>query len=627
MLQEDYGNERIVHIDWQNSGSLNNPDAQARGSYYGVSSVPHSVFDGQNPIVGSYGSPQANYNVFLPIFLAHEAESSKVMVDAFVTFDPGSLQGYVEVTVEIAPGETVIPTNRFIRAAIFIRAWQSGPTTWHDMGIRLPLNVPLTISSGGQTQTASRTFSLDPADVNQAYVNNPWDWGQLRAIGFVQNDGSRKVLNANLAPLAYDLQVTNLDHQVQKVTGAENAEVNTEVEYLGAIDDTVTVTMDKSGLPAGWDAELVWNSTVYPSGFTIPAMTEGQIEAVMVRTIPGAGPGLGSVSVTTEPVSEPFRGTTYVYSTFKDTDAILFVDDDRGATTETIYEAAIAGAGYHSLTYDFLALSYPTADYLAPFDAVVWTTGEMQSGTIGNNAQAELISFMDGGGRLFVSSQGFLNQYGAGGDFASNYLRVASFNQDPQADSAYGVGGDPIGDGWVLELNPPFVDFADRMTPGTGAVTWLNSEEGPIGLRYDAGVFRTVFMCAAFDGVPAGPAMNEEMMHRILDWILAGSGLDVTTEPAAGPVRLALSQNAPNPFAGATQVRYSIPDAGPVKLSVFNVTGRKVTDLVNGMIPAGNHVVSWNGVDAAGNRVASGVYLYRIEAAGESLTKEMVLLR
>lgn len=84
----------------------------------------------------------------------------------------------------------------------------------------------------------------------------------------------------------------------------------------------------------------------------------------------------------------------------------------------------------------------------------------------------------------------------------------------------------------------------------------------------------------------------------------------------------ALSQNYPNPFNPATQIRFSIPAAGFVNLSVFDFSGRKVAELVNGTNPAGEFSVDFN---ATG--LSSGVYFYRLTAGNFTEVKKMTLLK
>ena len=100
-----------------------------------------------------------------------------------------------------------------------------------------------------------------------------------------------------------------------------------------------------------------------------------------------------------------------------------------------------------------------------------------------------------------------------------------------------------------------------------------------------------------------------------------GTGVDVFP-------RFALRQNAPNPFNPTTTIRFSVPaGARDVSLRVYDTSGRHVTTLVERPLEAGDHAAVWDGTDASGGRVASGVYLYRLEAGGHEAHGRMVLLK
>ncbi|MCX6639142.1 MAG: M20/M25/M40 family metallo-hydrolase [bacterium] len=88
------------------------------------------------------------------------------------------------------------------------------------------------------------------------------------------------------------------------------------------------------------------------------------------------------------------------------------------------------------------------------------------------------------------------------------------------------------------------------------------------------------------------------------------------------PTEYSLGQNYPNPFNPLTSISFSLPQAGLVKLSVFDVMGREVAKLVNGVREAGAHSVTF---DATG--LASGVYLYKLEAGDYTATNKMVLMK
>ncbi len=93
-------------------------------------------------------------------------------------------------------------------------------------------------------------------------------------------------------------------------------------------------------------------------------------------------------------------------------------------------------------------------------------------------------------------------------------------------------------------------------------------------------------------------------------------------EGNVSPSRLALDQNYPNPFNPRTRIRYSLPRAAFVRLSVFDLLGREVALLVEGVEEAGEKVVTFNGVG-----FPSGVYFYRLDAGGHTSMKKMLLLK
>lgn len=90
----------------------------------------------------------------------------------------------------------------------------------------------------------------------------------------------------------------------------------------------------------------------------------------------------------------------------------------------------------------------------------------------------------------------------------------------------------------------------------------------------------------------------------------------------AKPVEFALQQNYPNPFNPTTEIKYSLPQDAQVKLSVYNVLGQEVLNLVNGMQEAGYHSVQFNA-----SNFPSGVYFYRIEAGQFNALKKMMLVK
>lgn len=88
------------------------------------------------------------------------------------------------------------------------------------------------------------------------------------------------------------------------------------------------------------------------------------------------------------------------------------------------------------------------------------------------------------------------------------------------------------------------------------------------------------------------------------------------------PLEFALDQNFPNPFNPSTSIRFSLPEAGYVKLTVYNSLGESVAQLVNGTIDAGLHEVSFSAAN-----LTSGLYFYTLEANNTKITRKMTLLK
>ena len=102
---------------------------------------------------------------------------------------------------------------------------------------------------------------------------------------------------------------------------------------------------------------------------------------------------------------------------------------------------------------------------------------------------------------------------------------------------------------------------------------------------------------------------------------------DVSDQNTTQPTDFTLEQNYPNPFNPETTIRYSLPQETKVELTIFNVLGQKITTLLSKVQVAGSHRIQWNGLDAHGRSMPSGVYIYRIKAGQFIDSRRLVLLR
>lgn len=93
------------------------------------------------------------------------------------------------------------------------------------------------------------------------------------------------------------------------------------------------------------------------------------------------------------------------------------------------------------------------------------------------------------------------------------------------------------------------------------------------------------------------------------------------------PVGTKLGSIYPNPFNPQTTIAYNLQKASQVRIDVYNVKGQKVSSLVNANLPSGSHSVTWNGKDAQGNSVSSGIYYVRMNAGAYSSTRKIMLMK
>lgn len=117
--------------------------------------------------------------------------------------------------------------------------------------------------------------------------------------------------------------------------------------------------------------------------------------------------------------------------------------------------------------------------------------------------------------------------------------------------------------------------------------------------------------------------VNGEVVN--LNGQIVNAGLSVASAEVSLPKEFALEQNYPNPFNPSTTIKYALPVAGKVKITVINAIGQEVATLVNSQMEAGNYDVKWNA-----SNIASGIYFYNITVEGTKnfvSTKKMVLVK
>ena len=93
------------------------------------------------------------------------------------------------------------------------------------------------------------------------------------------------------------------------------------------------------------------------------------------------------------------------------------------------------------------------------------------------------------------------------------------------------------------------------------------------------------------------------------------------------PQKLVLFQNYPNPFNPGTRIFYGLPEETPVRITIYNLAGQKIREVLNQNKTQGYHFVEWDGRNQDGLPVSSGIYIYVIKSNKEYLAKKMILMK
>ncbi|MBM4130647.1 hypothetical protein FJ250_06410 [bacterium] len=258
--------------------------------------------------------------------------------------------------------------------------------------------------------------------------------------------------------------------------------------------------------------------------------------------------------------------------------------------------------------------------------------------------------------RIFPKLSNLLNNTSQIGEILPSYARTLSFKCTVRDTQAGGVGVLNDGISFSVASSGPFLVTApNTAVTWTGGsfetVTWnvAGTDAAPVScsavnirLSVDGGFTWPYLLASATpnDGSESVNVPNTSTTTARIKVEAAGniffdlSNFNFTIQSATGVAgdvpfgaRPQLAANRPNPFGGETTLSFVLPRAARAELSVFDLSGRRLRTLVQGEVGAGDHRVAWDGTDAEGRRLSAGVYLYRLEALGESLTGRMTLLR
>lgn len=328
------------------------------------------------------------------------------------------------------------------------------------------------------------------------------------------------------------------------------------------------------------------------------------------------------------------------------------------AQADSFYAAAFQDFPHALIEYDSAAAATGiTLSDLGAYSAVAWVSDDRNGVFLGNpvihkhlgDFTGVLAEYLEFGGRVLVmgwqQTGDLTSTYPVTlgpGDFLYDYFRVATVGLPGGGQHFWGATG-ALGNPsvvvdttktrpqWVGKL--PDAEYITAMAPGGAASYTFRAASADsvfngatVGVRYDAGSFRTQFLDFPLWHLRAADA--RALVQSVMTFF--PDVTDVASDGEAGGASAARFElrSAPNPApGGGAALSFSLARDAQIELVIYSTSGERVRVVEKGLRRAGRHRVVWDGRDQAGDRVASGVYVSRLSAGDLEARKKLVVMR
>ncbi|HOU12169.1 MAG TPA: S8 family serine peptidase [Anaerolineae bacterium] len=373
--------------------------------------------------------------------------------------------------------------------------------------------------------------------------------------------------------------------------------------HIGLPGETVTHTLrlrhtGYGGLPT--PVTLTLSSAAWPAALTLSTVTLAACESItltVVVTIP-AESGINVSTLLTVTAASPFLTTeTSLTLRVKTPAPVLLVDDDRWYPMETRYTSALSARNIPFDVWDNMdslggipGERSPDLAVLRRYPLIVWFTGYDWYAPILAQEATALLAYLDGGGRLLLSSQDFL-YYNNDSPLARRF-GVLRWNESLNPTAAFGVPGHPAGGTWgPVKLEFPFYNWADAIEPVPGVVPITRGQLGqPLALAATEAISlaRTLFYAFPLETLPFDARATA--LEQGVGWL-----------SPLGTSQWTVAPTAPSPGERVTHTLVLVNDAPDMlRVNVTHILPRMTTFAVDTLPPAWDYTVAsrtltWNG--------------------------------
>jgi hypothetical protein len=554
------------HMDWPAPGNdpmhhHNVADNTGRRNYYGVSAIPTARFEGSTIVNAPYSS-----STMTSLYNARMNSLSPITIIVRSTPVGDSVAVHVTIYTETLLADP----SATLRIAVMERLIQypsppgtNGETTFHDVMRKMLPNangIPVNLMPG-QTLHFEYKYKLDPL----------WNANQIETIAFVQN-GAKEIYNTGFVTEDFNL-LTSLGYKVVNQGQAQDATFNIQIPYVAdGYNSTVTFTAQEENSTPGITTSFPNGNTVssFPGSVNVKINSTASVPAGVYKIVVTGTSASGDVH---KIVVNYLVGTSWVTVGVNKPQVVYKVDG-------TNY------SGLKLFTWDVGANH--TIEAVTP-QTFINTRYVFQNWLNTSNTNPVLNVTVNTTENSFVASYKTQFKVTTSALPSGIPVTVNGGNEYYDSSSANTISVTPT----TVLFNGRNYYFQRWLGGGVGSYTGSNPS-------FQVTLSNPINQVAIYDTISTG----------------------IGNYSSEVPDRYALHQNYPNPFNPVTKIRFDLPNAGAVKLSVFNSIGERVAVLYDGFLTYGKFEVEFNA-----SQLSSGIYFYRLEAEHFTDLKKLVVLK
>lgn len=588
------------HTNWPGASDpfyvANTTQNQQRWSNYGVTYVPWAVVNGHS--IGTWtGTGDSALSV--------AGEYTFLEIDMIVV-DSGICR--VTVNCEESSYDGVLKLICILIEDSIRFSAPNGQTIFFEtMRYMLPAWNGENITISGISSIV-REYNFRPYLSTVSKYRNCWYVAILQDFTMPRKD----VLQCNKVSASFMREyyhVVTADRTRDLVQPSDTSVFNITLSNYGTRSDQFDVWF-REDFPSGWFIDL--RSTGAPFDSTRIALDAMASRSFRLKISPMGAIDGGRLYLYVRPVADPHARTdTLIFAVYSGGE-LLLIKSRAVQPTDNRYETLLTNNWI-----DYMVWSLATDGDLPdisriPFSAIIWQDGKNTDYAMSITVRTGIQNYLANGGKLLISSAGL----GRTTPIYAFYTAVLGASYTGLITNATSILGNTgtLFTGFSGAYNG---DTAEAITARAPAVAVTRFNVGPTsGLTKDFdGGGKLVYFSFMLESI-TDPAKQNELFNYVLDyWGI----LDV---PENKPASFELMDIRPNPFNSSLSIEISLPKSSHLKLEVFDISGKLVETLRDGIYPAGDINVKWSPRDEP-----SGIYFIRMSAGDIAMEKKALLIK